>query len=263
MLDVVVATRFDRAVTSGKTHPCILGCVREDGSEIEIVTKFAAGCERGRAALVAEAIGAMLAVDLGLPAPEPFVVQLDQDFIQTIPDLGTRSLAAAGPTVTFGSRKLPPGFSIWPPRRPIPRELIETAAEIFAYDALIQNPDRRPDNPNCQFNGANFAIYDHELAFLTEGVIGWRPPWEIGSLQDWARPDRHLFWDQLRGRVVSLARFLGAWEAISDARLAQYNAALPTAWLPAGDSASAMLSYVANVRDNAKAAIDEVVRILR
>ena len=195
--------------------------------------------------------------------PEPFVVRLDTDLIDAIPDGAVQALARSSSSMAFGSKKLPPGFSTWPRDRTIPRDLIGTAAEIFCFDALIQNPDRRPENPNCLFNGATFAIFDHELAFLTEGVVGWRPPWQPGALAQLARPTAHLFWEQLRGKAVSLARLAGAWEALTDERLAQYKAALPDEWYGNGKMADAALSYVAQVRDNIQAAVNEVMRVLK
>ena len=45
------------------------------------------------------------------------------------------------------------------------------AAEILAFDTFIANPDRTVENPNCQSNGREFAIFDHELAFRMEGIL--------------------------------------------------------------------------------------------
>ena len=77
MLDMVIAVRFDRRMGTGKTKPMLLACTAPDGSDVEVVAKVSAGCERGVGGLVAEAIAAMLAADLDLPVPEPFLVRLD------------------------------------------------------------------------------------------------------------------------------------------------------------------------------------------
>ncbi len=263
MLDLVTATRFDGRVKSGKTIPILLTCLRENGDEVEAVTKLSGRCERGVGNLVAEAIAALLAADLDLPVPEPFLVRLDPEFVAGLTDAEVRSNAQRSSPVGFGSKKLPPGFATWPPGKPIPRSLRSAALEIFAFDALIQNADRRPDNANCQCDGSSFAIFDHELAFLTEGIIGWQPPWETGALEFFRHNGGHLFFDQLRSGECHLDRLAGAWEAITDARLREYEAALPQEWGADGGVAKQALVYIGNVRDNIEPALAEIARVLK
>jgi len=58
-----------------------------------------------------------------------------------------------------------------------PGVLVQTAAEVLVFDAIVQNPDRRADNPNCLVRGDEIRIIDHELAFSHGLVIGSVPPW--------------------------------------------------------------------------------------
>jgi hypothetical protein len=266
MLNHVTAVRFDRRMSSGKTWPCLLGCAsaNEQAPELEVVTKFSGGCERKVGALVAEAIAALLAADLDLPVPEPLLVDFDSGFAELVrscdPALGER-IAKSAP-VAFGSTKLPPGFTVLPQGSPVPQALRREAAEVLAFDALIQNPDRRRDNPNCLLNGRSFAIFDHELAFLTRGVIGWKPLWQLGSLDAMIGGGlQHLFFQDLKGTPVDLNRLEGAWRGISDARLAAYRRAIPLAWADDGGTAGEALDYIAQVRNNIDLAVAEVVRI--
>ena len=191
MLSHVTAVRFDGRVQSGRTVPCRLTCEAADGAEVEVVAKFSAGCDRKVTALVMEAIAAMLAADLDLPVPEPFLVTLEPEFIAGVSDKTVADLARHSNPVAFGSRHLPPGYTSWPVGKAIPKDALATAAEIFAFDALIVNDDRRSVNPNCLFSGSSLAIYDHEMAFFIKGVVGWQPPWEISSLESFKRTPRH------------------------------------------------------------------------
>lgn len=240
-----------------------MACETADGDEIELVAKFSGNIERGVAALVAEAIAAMLAADLGLPVPEPFLVRVDPALVATIQDATVADIAHRSSPVAFGSKRLPSGYNTWPVGKPVPKDALAVAAEIFAFDALIANADRRPENPNCLFQGASLAIFDHELAFMTEGVIGWRPPWEIGALESLRSPGSHLFTNQLRGRALNFDRLEGAWLAVSNARLTAYRKALPVEWAAAKETIDQALSLIAQVRDNLVSALREVWRVLR
>ena len=263
MLSQVTAVRFDGRAMSGRTVPCRLTCEVADGTEVEVVAKFSDGCDRKVTALVMEAISAMLAADLGLPVPEPFLVTLEPDFIAGIPDANVAAMALRSNPVAFGSKHLPPGYTTWPAGKLIPKDAIATAAEIFAFDALIGNDDRRPVNPNCLFIGESLAILDHEMAFPdTEMIIGWQPPWMIGSLASFKQTQRHLFSEQLCGKAVNFDRFAGAWLAVTDERLATYRAALPDSWNSSNQHADKALLYIGQVRDNIEAALQEVRRAL-
>jgi hypothetical protein len=262
MLSHVTAVRFDGRVQSGRTVPCRLTCEAADGTEVEVVAKLSDGCDRKVTALVMEAIAAMLAADLDLPVPEPFLVTLEPEFIAGLPDEIVAAMARRSNPLAFGSKHLPPGYTSWPVGKSIPKDALATAAEIFAFDALTVNDDRRPANPNCLFSGSSLAIYDHEMAFFTEGIIGWQPPWKIGSLDSYRQTRRHLFSDQLSGKAVNFDRFAGAWLAVTDERLKAYRAALPDAWNSAGQHADQALMYIGQVRDNIEAALQEVRRVI-
>lgn len=262
MLDEIIATRFDRRMQNGKTCPCLLSGLRDGNEEIEVIAKFSAGCERGSGGLVAEAIAAMLATDIGLPVPEPFRVSFSPDFADLAPDSTVTHYLRTSVPVAFGSKKLPPGFSVPPSDNAIPRSLRDQAAEIFAFDMLIQNPDRRPDNPNCLSDGRNFAIIDHELAFMTTGIIGWQAPWKVGGIDRLNSASHHVFFAGLTGKPPDFSRLENAWAAISDARLAEYQAVLPAVWVGNGEVAKEILDYITQLRDNIKPALAEAARVL-
>jgi hypothetical protein len=265
LLSEVVAIRFDRVMKSGRTAPLLMACERTNGEVIEVVAKFAGGKHLGPLGLMRESLCAMLAKDLGLPVPECFVVRIDPNFVASI----ARSAPAVAATLAtslplgFGSARLPAGFSAWMPERRIPKAMRASAAEIFAFDLLVQNTDRRPDNPNLQSRGDLFAIFDHELALMIEGVLFWKPPWEPGSLEAAAAPDKHLLRRKLQGTEPDLTRLVGAWEAINDQRLAEYRSALPLEWAEPSESAEAAIAFLRNLRDHVYPAAQEVLRVLK
>lgn len=262
MLEKVEAVRFDRAMTKGRTMPLLLAAEFSDGRSVELIGKFSHGGQIGAIGLAREAISAMLAADLGLPVPNPLLVTISDAFIETVPDKEAAALLRQSLRVGFGSSRLPNGYTVWPDGNGVPKRMLAKAADIFAFDALIQNADRHPKNPNMQVKGEEIAIFDHELAFIWEGVLFWKPPWEAGGLDNIAQPNRHVFFTAIKGKTFDFSRIIGAWEAISDARLAEYRAALPAEWNGASDMIGKVLGFVRQLRENIRPAMLEMQKAL-
>jgi hypothetical protein len=201
----------------------------------------------------------MLAADLDLPIPEPFIVRIEPGLINAFPPslYDVTQKIRGSSSLAFGSTLLPPGYSL--ASTSIPRALVAEASDIFAFDCLIANPDRHVDNPNCLSNGASYAIFDHELAFLTKGIIGWLPPWKAGALE--RDSPRHLFYHGRKGKSLRFERLKGAWKAITDHRISEYGSALPPEWLAHGSAALDALAYIAEIKMRVDQALSEVSRV--
>jgi hypothetical protein len=215
---------------------------------------------------MAEVLAALLATDLDLPVPEPFLVRMEPGLAASIPDTTARQRAQSSPGLNFGSKKLPPGFMVYPAGKPIPKELAPTAADILAFDTFIANPDRTAANPNLLFNGRELAIYDHELALFMDGLIGWKPPWQPGGVQfPKGQPPkiRHVFLEDLRGSALDFDRLTGAFEAITAGRLTEYRQALPEEWVGEGQAAGRIMEYIAQLKENIKPAINRLTEALQ
>ena len=247
-----------------RTKPLLIALEDADGEEIEVVAKFSASGGIGVEGLAREAICAILATDLSLPVPRPYFVRIDQAYIDTVSlvDPKVAEVLTASNAIGFGSRFLGACYSAWMKDRNIPDSMHQTALEIFAFDQFIANPDRRPENPNLLSKSERFAIIDHELAMLTEGVIGWQNPWVDGALDNSECIDQHVLGQGLRGKPIDLDRLVGAWEALSDDRLAQYISTMPTDWPDSQAIAEKMCQYLAELRDNIESATNQVRKVL-
>jgi hypothetical protein len=98
------------------------------------------------------------------------------------------------------------------------------------------------------------------------GLLFWKPPWERGGICfPKGQPDRvrHVFVDELRGRELDLRRFGGAFDVLTDARLAEYQSALPAEWLQDGGDIGQILAYVRALKKNVDLAISNVSEALR
>lgn len=263
MLLDVSAIRFDRAIINGRTEPILLAVESLNGDEVDVIAKFANQPHLTVNGLVREAIAAMLAVDLGLPIPEPLIVRIDGLFIDSVEQVNPRiaDRLKKSTLVGFGSKKLPSGFNIWAEERGVPSSVLNQAAEICAFDSFTQNADRNKNSPNTMWDGSSFAIIDHELAFQIEGILFWKPPWEIGSLTDFIK--NHLFYKSLVRKPIDLNEISKRWVSISDNRLVEYENAIPVEWRTAQDTITTSLNLIRNVRDNIDAAINEVDRALQ
>lgn len=66
--------------------------------------------------------------------------------------------------LNFGTRYLT-GYRTWLRGQSIPASLRNTALELFAFNALIQNPDRGAGRPNLLSGNGRIIAIDHDAAF--------------------------------------------------------------------------------------------------
>ena len=151
--------------------------------------------------------------------------------------------------LNFGSEVLVGGYSVWPIDKTVPASLKPLAGDIFSFDALTQNPDRKVNNPNCLWKGDEVFLIDHELAFSFLYQIGPQAdPWSLqGNAGDFL--NEHVFYRELKGREIDLARFQGALETVSDDDLTDMFDQIPREWN--NDNVSKISSHLRSVRDHA------------
>jgi hypothetical protein len=262
MLARVTAVEHQSMTASGKTGPSRIVCERSDGTTVEVVAKFSAGCDELETSLAREVIAACLARDLRLPVPEPFLVDVPPAWADLVTDLGQRAKIKASSPVAFGSRLVTGGYAVWHGETPISEPMVPVAAAIFTFDAITQNIDRRTGNPNCLVKGTEICIFDHELAFTHGCVIGWRPPWMLGGLKTLEMPGFHIFRAGLAGRAIDFGPIRKAWASLQDARIAEYESMVPSEWAGASGAVKTALTLILDARDNIDACLTEVKRVL-
>jgi hypothetical protein len=161
--------------------------------------------------------------------------------------------------LNFGSRYLA-GLSTWGVKEALPTKLRQLAAEVFAFDALIQNSDRRASgSPNILAGSSSFFLIDHELAFsFYYAVGGSHEPWKAGS---YSFLSDHIFFSGLRRRPISLDRFRESLKGLDDAELAEMLEAVPQEW--AVEGLERVIDHVQSVRDHADQFVEQVLGMLR
>lgn len=253
--------QYDRPATRGKTGPLFITCEAPDGSIVEVVAKFSRGCEQGNVNLAREVMGACLAGDLGLPVPEPFLIDILPQWAACLP-ADQRARVVGSSPVAFGSRVVTRQFGVWSPGNSISNAMLPVAAAIFVFDGIVQNPDRKVDNPNCLVRGEELRIFDHEFAFAHGLMVGWRPPWVLGGLKWMETNGNHIFRAGLKGRAIDFDPIRDAWAGLSDDKIADYQEALPVEWADVAGAAASAADLIREARDHIDAVLEEVKRVL-
>jgi hypothetical protein len=248
-----------RKVLTGRTKPAIFMCEDEGGTNAgEFVVKFKAGTEAGVTGLACELIAAALADKLGLMTPNPAIVDLDPTIGELLSerDSDVAAIISKSPGLNYGSQVLIGGYGVIPIQKRIPDSIRALAAEVFAFDALIQNPDRKVHNQNLLWKGNEIFLIDHELAFSFLYAIGASVnSWEVrGDMGDFL--NEHVFYRELKGQEIDLSRFLEALQATSDEDIDDLFDQLPTEWN--NSSVFRIHGHLGDVRDHAEEFINQV-----
>lgn len=262
MIERITAIQFDRLAGNGRTQPSFVLAENADGLEVELILKLAAKCDRGVTSLAMELLCACLAGDLGLPVPQPYIVNLEPEWIDSITDAEWARAARQSGSAAFGSKRVPAGFGQWVAGTNLADPLASKVAGTLLFDVVTDNPDRRRDNPNCLQRGDDIRIIDHELCFQPL-IIGWRPPWQVGSLRHLVITGTHIFRDALRGRDIDWEPITEKWEQLSDATISDYEAAIPNEWSEALPFVEVALEKIRNARDHIAECAIELQRALK
>lgn len=263
MIRRAVPVRYDRIASTGRNKPLLITVETSDGQEHEVYLKASARPELGVEGLANEALAACLAGDLGLPINEPFLVPLDPQWVNAIPDPATRLMLQQSAPIGFASKSHGPQWKVWSPGDALTAGRQPTALEILAFDAYIGNDDRIPSNPNCYVKGDAFRIIDHELAFRIKLKLFPRlEPWKSGNLAALVLPQGHIFGARLKGKALDYSAIRQAWATLSDRRFLDYQSALPPEWAAAQSAINDALTHLRTVRDRIDDCLAELERAL-
>jgi hypothetical protein len=257
----LIATQFVRVMESGRTGPILCGCADQDGNDAgDFVVKLRQRMSTGVRGLLHEFLGSRLASHFGIMVPEPVGVSIEPEFAEALADRDALLAASLQASIglNFGSRILNP-VSIWLVNRLIPAAMWRDAVNIFALDALMQNPDRRTDNPNVLTQDDNIFVYDHEASFsFLFAVVKSDEPWNIEREMYLAN---HVFYKRLKGKEIDLKDFEERLNALSPGPWAEIRDEIPDEWHHADFDEIEM--HLRGVRDHAGEFVQQVRRWLR
>jgi hypothetical protein len=160
-LRTVCATRYVAPLREGGSLPALVEA-DDDGL---YVTKLR-GAGQGPLALVAEVVVGELARALGLRVPDIVLVDLDAELARAEPDPEIQELLEASAGINAGLDLLPGALPYSPAagRPPAPA----SAADVVWLDALCENVDRTPRNPNLLVWHGEVWLIDHGAALYRQ-----------------------------------------------------------------------------------------------
>lgn len=224
-------------VKSGTRNlPLIMLCqsqsgVSEDGYISHFVVKLKNDLPYKEHSCAREMIGSLLAIGFGLLTPEPGLINIPKDFYEIVDNQVLRDRLKASSGYNFGSRNVEinafQGIDLSPKR-------LQEGFEIFAFDALIQNPDRRVGNPNLFTSPDGYVVFDHELAFPFSrpvGIIGGFPnPWELTDPRYLYFLKDHIFYRSIRNNMVNFDSFQEKLSSLTESYIDGIISKLPDEW---------------------------------
>ncbi len=247
MIPKLVAIQFVRFMETGRTSPALFGCEDESGTVIgEYVVKLRGTV--GAAGLLKELFASKLACHFGLVSPPPALIVIEQSLAdlvaQAVPAQASVIEGSVG--VNFGTQ-VQTGVSTWPVDKSIPAVMLQGATDIFAFDALVQNPDRRYSNPNLFTKGDSFIVFDHEMAFsFLLALLPSANPW---SLDDQQYLLEHVFFRSLKSKAIDITPFTDSLAGLTDALLSELVAEVPSEWN--SESLPKIKEHLCGMRDHA------------
>ena len=152
------AARYVQPLREGGSLPAVVE-TEEDGL---FVVKFR-GAGQGAKVLISELIVAGLAMELGLPTPQPALVDVSSRFGRSEPDPEIQELLRRSHGTNVALRYLEGAFNFDPSAA---GELVsaELAARVVWLDAFTTNPDRTHRNPNLLIWQRRVWLIDHGAA---------------------------------------------------------------------------------------------------
>ncbi len=254
----IEAHQFNREMISGRTKPCVVTCAGGGLGISEQVIKLRAAVNFNETGLTCELVSALLAKKLGLSIPDPSIILVSSEFAEaiSIPSVSKTMQASVG--LNFGSTLITGGPFTWPVDKSLTPALEEKAAEIIAFDAMIQNPDRRVDKPNVLWKGQEIYIIDHEMAFSFLHILGPAPqPYTPEAFAPFLR--NHLFYRPLKGKDLKLDRFIAAMKLIKQNDIESIFKTLPTAWK--NETTPKIKAHLLSLLEQSSVFIDSVRRV--
>lgn len=254
------ALEYIECFKRGHSWPLLFRCICSDGEEHDVVVKCPSMIHAGRMAFAVEMYSTLLAKELGIPCPDPVLVDLDETLAEGVDDGEVGEHVRRNGGVNFGCRYLGSQSVVWGAGFPLSGDLREQAERIFVFDAMIGQLDRSESKPNLLLQSGEFVVFDHEMAFPVMRRDFGYDPWnanEITYLRN------HLFFDGLRGREIGFDWIRDRLERVGVDRLLEYRESIPGEWRIQEVDLARLDRYILTVKDRFDEISANLTQLLR
>lgn len=202
----VIAMQHFWIAESGANKPLFIrGVDTRQHESGDYVLKYQGAERMDATACGRELLAAFLAALLDINTPEPVIIHVGPDFVETMRGSSVYPQVAKSIGINFGSRYIPGNIPLRPTQS-LSREQAQQAARIFIFDLLIKNSDRNHLKPNLFLADDKIYIIDHELAF---GFLFTLPSllspvaWQLNHT-DVTDAGNHFFYSFLRQKAKTI-----------------------------------------------------------
>jgi hypothetical protein len=189
---------------------------------------------------------------MGIPVIESGIMEITDRELSASAELRHALSGSVGPN--FASRYVP-GIIDLMNASEVARDQRSTATEIYAWDVLVDNADRRLKRSNLVLMNNRLVAIDHELTVSWFGAIGSPGPiWVPGILHRLI--GEHFFSKHIDRWTMNLSEFRHKLQELSASEIIALTENVPTRWLRAEGT-----NFLINVRSylhDIRARADEI-----
>ncbi|MFY0309664.1 HipA family kinase [Leisingera sp. D0M16] len=253
------ATEYLGRAESGRSHPMKCICELENGDEVEVYVKYKDfHDELIFDHLTGELVANRFAIDLGLPAATPCLVEVSADFLALLPpdDQGAAIKEAFNHSggIAFGSIAFPT-IRRWTPGNLVHKGQLEAATRLYLFDTVVENSDRGGGNTNLLSLGHDFKVIDfgHSFQRCHDGVgddFGAKPWQPDGIKNHYSGSLQHALYGGLKNVTEPMiSSFTETLANLSDNVIEDYVSMVPLEW--GQECACNIVDYLLDARKNA------------
>jgi hypothetical protein len=206
ILPIIEALSPHELFESGANKPLLITGVDANGIKGDYVVKFRSAERMSFEASMRELLAAFIAMQMEITVVRPVIINVSQDFADLLKGHEAWQYANRSIGYNYGSEYIK-DHSTLIINQSLNNNQLPYAQNIFAFDILIQNTDRRDDKPNMITDGKEIIIFDHELAFGFVFDLFKNPrPWEI-TARDMEWINNHCLLSKIKGNNFNFDTF--------------------------------------------------------
>lgn len=219
-----------RVLGTGANEPLLMTVIdTTTGQRQDCVVKLRAAERMTTEACVRETLTAFVAMEMDFRVGLPVVVEIDVDFVNSQQGQEWYGRLNRSLGENFGSLFIQ-GQLVNPRMMDIPRRDQPIAADIVAFDTLVQNADRVNIKPNLIVDGTAMHLIDHELSFgFSVMLFPSATPW-ILTEQDARIMRNHLLYPKVKRTHFDSAAFSEKIDRLDEGFWNKAWNELPLAW---------------------------------